>query len=332
MIVRLTKRAVNIDHVRSMFARRLPCTILLFTYLLPHGAHAWGKRGHAAVAAAAAYLLAEKPESAFIKAHAFDLGYYGNVPDFVWKAPATFAQENPQHYMNMEIFERGMKDSSIAQPFALDRDAFNKAFPKVPVSAGRSWWRIRELSEQLQKLAGELKNPNLKIKQRHHLQARWLMLAGVLGHYIGDLAQPLHCSENKDGEMTEQKGVHAFFETDVVNDYPPGQIEAEVFTLAKQRFSEFAKAHAKQDIVALLQELTADSLRQLPALLQIDKQAGRASLEKARTAYHDLLRERLAIGALFSAEIWRRATGWPYNGERFYDFLSTPAYIAPGRP
>ena len=45
--------------------------------------------------------------------------------------------------MDMEIFERALKDSKIDHPLNLDRAEFEKAFPNVAVKAGRSWWRIR---------------------------------------------------------------------------------------------------------------------------------------------------------------------------------------------
>jgi len=36
-------------------------------------------------------------------------------------------------------------------------------------------------------------------------------------HYAADLTQPLHTLKNYDGQLTGQKGVHARFETDLVN-------------------------------------------------------------------------------------------------------------------
>ena len=32
--------------------------------------------------------------------------YYCNVPDFVWKEPATYGQESFNHFMDLEIFDR----------------------------------------------------------------------------------------------------------------------------------------------------------------------------------------------------------------------------------
>jgi hypothetical protein len=49
---------------------------------------------------------------------------------------------------------------------------------------------------------------------------RWLAVdqdAVFAAHYAADLTQPLHTVKNYDGQLTGQKGVHARFETDLVN-------------------------------------------------------------------------------------------------------------------
>ncbi|HUN65113.1 MAG TPA: S1/P1 nuclease [Bacteroidota bacterium] len=40
-----------------------------------------------------------------------------------------------------------------------------------------------------------------------------------LGHYIGDAHQPLHCTENYDGAMTGNSGIHSRYETTMINDF-----------------------------------------------------------------------------------------------------------------
>jgi hypothetical protein len=54
---------------------------------------AWGRRGHSIVCQTAAYLASSEPKGDFLKNHSFDLGYYCNVPDFIWKEPATYSQD-----------------------------------------------------------------------------------------------------------------------------------------------------------------------------------------------------------------------------------------------
>jgi hypothetical protein len=45
------------------------------------------------------------------------------------------------------------------------------------------------------------------------------LVAADLGHYIGDGHQPLHITTNYDGQMTGQDGVHARYETSMINRY-----------------------------------------------------------------------------------------------------------------
>jgi hypothetical protein len=42
-----------------------------------------------------------------------------------------------------------------------------------------------------------------------------LLLASDLGHYLGDAHMPLHTSLNHDGQLTNQSGIHAFWESQI---------------------------------------------------------------------------------------------------------------------
>src|ERR1700733_12770660 len=123
--------------------------ILIALAIVNTSAWAWGRRGHEIVCASGAYLVAGEKGAGFLKEHSFDLGYYCNIPDFVWKEPLTYLLEGPNHYVNIEIFERAIKGSDIKKPYEMNRLDFEKAFPTIPKTAGRAWWRIRELNELL---------------------------------------------------------------------------------------------------------------------------------------------------------------------------------------
>src|SRR4051812_23773632 len=96
--------------------------IVLFSLLLTYSsAHAWGRRGHSIVCQSAATLASVESKGKFLKNHSFDIGYYCNVPDFIWKEPSTYALEKSNHFMDMEIFERALKGSKVEKPYELDR-------------------------------------------------------------------------------------------------------------------------------------------------------------------------------------------------------------------
>jgi hypothetical protein len=62
------------------------------------------------------------------------------------------------------------------------------------------WW-IQEITEKL------------TIAMKEKRKSEILFLAGDLGHYLADAHMPLHTALNHDGQLTGQKGIHAFWES-----------------------------------------------------------------------------------------------------------------------
>lgn len=299
----------------------------ILTVSLPAGA--WGRRGHSLIAQSAGMTLAARdPAAQFARERAYDLGYYANVPDIIWKQPSTYETERPQHFMDLEIFDRALKGARRPEVFALDRVTFERTYPAVALAAGRSFWRIRELEERLQAIADDL-NGELSKEKRHELQAQWLLTAGVIGHYVGDLSQPMHVSENYDGQMTGQKGIHSFFEDRLVDEFPMGEIEQEVGRRVKRLSQEFHKKNHDKSTVVLLNDLANNSSRVLPELLKLDKKVGRQDVTKARLAFRQMLIERMTLSSLYLSEIWAKHMGFKFDLERFYTFIAEPEYIQP---
>ena len=54
--------------------------------------------------------------------------------------------------------------------------------------------------------------------QRQDLEQA-LLYSADLSHYVGDLHQPFHTTENFDGQLSGQLGIHSRFESDLVNLY-----------------------------------------------------------------------------------------------------------------
>lgn len=265
-----------------------------------------------------------------MKKHSFDFGYYCNVPDLIWKKPATYAVEAPQHFMDLEIFNREFAKEKISgDPFALSRAEFEKTYPSIPVSAGRSYWRIRELMDSLHETAKSLHDT-----ANADQQEKWLVTAGAIGHYVGDLSQPLHVTEDYDGQMDEgQKGVHAWFEDQAVDELSsanhPGQLEADVGALAKLKFKTYAAHAAKLSTLELIEAEAKESNAARAELMKLDKRNGRKDIKKAAYAFAPLIKDRLAAGAMALAALWSRELDWKYEGDKFYNFSGAPEYIAP---
>lgn len=306
-------------------------TLVLVLMVNGSTAWAWGKRGHQIVASAASIVVSGEPDSAFMRAISFDMGYYANIPDFMWKKPATYDVEWTEHFQDLEVFTRAFaKQPDVKKPFELSRKDFDAKFPDVPNRWGRAYWRIREMEEKLQKVTVQLKElKEEKGKERQALQEKWINLAGPMAHYVGDLCQPLHVTENYNGEMTDQKGIHHYFEEVVVDQLFP-ELETKVTKAAQAEWPAFKKKNKDKSILELLEQETLASNKDLAPLLKLDKTGKRTGDLKDAKRYESLIVRRMTGGALTLAEIYRRNVGWKFDHEKFYYFNGEPAYIKPG--
>lgn len=315
---------------------------LVLMCLFETSAYAWGRRGHAMLCETAAYLVADDMPSAndLLKNHSFDLGFYCNVPDLIWKKPSTYSQEVFEHFMDLEIFDRVLRGTSVKNPLEMDQKAFDKTFPQIPAKAGRIMWRIRQLNELLMKTRDKLlATKDIKKDDRYNLQGEWLVRAGTLGHYIGDISMPMHMSENHDGEITKQKGIHMFYEDVMVNEllHAPGyDLTSEVWKIAQKRWKKEKASLAKKSLQELFEQESTEAFKEMPEALRVDRQVGHQldkDIKKALPVYKKVISNRLAAGAVYMAEYLRRAaTDVDFiDAYRFYVFDGAPEYVAPGK-
>ncbi len=294
---------------------------------------AWGKRGHQIVGETAALVVSSEPGLGFMRTISFDFGYYANVPDFIWKRPATYESEKPEHFMDLEIFDRAFKDKvDLGKPFELSRKDFEARFPEVKPKAGRAYWRVQEMVTALEQASEKLRALPAETmgKPRQDLQEKWLLLAGPLAHYVGDLAMPLHVSENYDGQMTGQKGLHHYFEESMVDMLYP-DVLGKVNAAAEREWPKFKKNADGKSTLQLVQAQTERSHKAVNELLKLDKGRKRepASKKEAKR-YEAMIIRQLTDASLTLAELYRRNLGWKFDGHRFYFFAGEPAHIKPG--
>ena len=133
-----------------------------------------------------------------------------------------------------------------------------------------------------------------------------LQKAGYLSHYVADAFQPLHLTENYDGQKSGNDGVHLRFEVGVVDD----------------RIDEYARAlHGHlapaQRIADLRATLFDDFNRTYPAIakiMQADRDAreflwpyGPLYYRRMDTALHAIAQRQLSEAATLLASIWYTA-------------------------
>ncbi len=104
--------------------------------------------------------------------------------------------EAPRHYLDVENYESHI--DSIPEKW---NDAVNKYGAKKIAKDGMVPWQIQRSYNNLVRA----------FKERDSL--RILRYSADLGHYIADAHVPLHTSNNHNGQLTNQTGIHGFWES-----------------------------------------------------------------------------------------------------------------------
>lgn len=165
--------------------------LCLLCYSIP--VHSWGFFGHRRINYYAVFLLPPemllffKPHIGFLEEHAVD-------PD---KRRYMVPQEGPRHYIDMDKYGTYPYDS-LPRKW---KDAVAKyGADSLQTHGIVPWW----VQTMLQRLTDAFKSGN---------HAVILKTAAELGHYIGDAHVPLHTSSNHNGQYTDQRGIHGFWES-----------------------------------------------------------------------------------------------------------------------
>jgi hypothetical protein len=153
----------------------------------------WGFYGHKKINYYAVFLLPPemmqlyKPNIDFITEHAVD-------PDMRRYA---IAEEGPRHYIDIDRYG--------THPFNDLPRKWNEAVEKFTADTLMQygivpWW----VQTMLYRLTDAYKEKN---------QTKILKLSAEIGHYIADAHVPLHANSNHNGQFTDQRGIHGFWES-----------------------------------------------------------------------------------------------------------------------
>ena len=171
---------------------RKTLSFILFSFISLH-AFCWGFYGHRKINYFAVFLLPPemmqlyKPQIDFLAEHAVD-------PDMRRYA---IPEEGSRHYIDIDHYGSYPFDE-LPRKWA---DAVAKFSEDTLMQYGIVPWWIQTM---LYKLTGAFKEKN---------QARILKLSAEIGHYIADAHVPLHANSNHNGQFTDQRGIHGFWES-----------------------------------------------------------------------------------------------------------------------
>jgi S1/P1 Nuclease len=274
---------------RRRAARTFAACLLGVALLLvsPLPAWPWGNRGHQLVNAAAIESLPE-PLRTHFRARKLYLMEHASDPDLLAK---NYPAERPHHFTNADALE--------AYPFPHLRAQFvveGRPPTARQAAQGDSIWQIdlytRRLSDDWRRGQWE---------QAEHD-------AIFLAHYACDLTQPLHTLVNYDGQFTNQAGIHARFETEMVNEiserWAPSPVPAQLVDNVRARiFSELEASYG-----ARTRLFSADS----------EAVKGRSYADPAyQAAFYKLAaplaKDRLEAAVSFVSSLWY--TAWVRAGK-----------------
>ncbi|MBX9888842.1 MAG: S1/P1 Nuclease [Flavobacteriaceae bacterium] len=240
----------------------------------------WGIIGHERINKAAVMAL-PKPLLVFFYNHIDFVTQESSVPD-LRKYVISDKNEGPKHYFDMENFG---DVASFPQTIA---DAKKKYDDKFLSKNGTLPWYIQEMMGKL--------TTAFKEKRKNEI----LFIAADLGHYIADAHMPLHTSDNHDGQLTDQNGIHSLWESRI----PELFVKNYKFNVSPATYYE--------DVDKAIWDMIHDTHSLVPALLAADKN----------------LRTSLQPNQIFVTDAEGTVVKNKYNSARYSDEYANKLHIA----
>lgn len=132
------------------------------------------------------------------------VGFYKKNIEYITKTAVnpdrrrfSMPEEAPRHYIDLDHFG----DSALYKMPRYWKDALKEYSEDTLQAYGILPWHIEVMYRRL-KDAFMVKDPS-----------RILKISAELGHYLADAHVPLHTTENYNGQLTGQEGIHAFWES-----------------------------------------------------------------------------------------------------------------------
>ena len=230
-------------------------------------------------------------------------------------------QENYKHFINLEAYPVANYYNDIPQNWDLALKKFGHSILK---KAGILPWHIRVAYNELVQALKENKDAE-----------KIIALAADLGHYVSDAHVPLHTTVNYDGQLSQQRGIHAlwesvlpetFYATYVFSGKKKSAKELQIRNLEERIWSIIFDSHEQVTMVLLQERLATEKVgedKKYKGKAKKDSKSKRKYQREFLEAYHQGLNqmvERQARKAMYNvASFWYSA--WEEAGKPKLDRL-----------
>ncbi|MCU0418181.1 MAG: zinc dependent phospholipase C family protein [Cyclobacteriaceae bacterium] len=263
----------------------------------------WGFLGHKKINRLAVFTL--PPEMiGFYKKHIAYLSEAAVNPD---RRRYSVVQEAPRHYIDLDDYG----DSAVHKLPRYWTQAVEKWGEDSLLAKGILPWHIYRVYGQLRD-AFLTKDP-----------ARILRLSAELGHYVSDAQVPLHTTKNYNGQLTNQEGIHGFWESRLPElyldkyDFLVGRAEY-LTNVQLAAWQAVARSHALVDSVLTLERTLSSRMGDRKYNFETKgKQTVKVYSESYAREYHRLLggmvERQLRASIKMTGSIWY--TAWVDAGQ-----------------
>jgi hypothetical protein len=336
---------------------------------------AWGNRGHDGLTLTATRLATAQFTDLRFNAPLIPksemMAHEANIPDIYWKSFPKDQRKvlDSAHYFDVDLVTKQVSFANVpknltdvvaaaktlcllkerAPEISCDDKSSIKDFM---LALGSAPWRVEQIATKMQESFLKAKTFEGKPNSADDFNAAVddaLFYGGILSHYIGDLSQPMHVTDDYDGFAAKSGGLHGYFEDQVVNQLNFGFYdEVQKFAIKHQLAKKLISKDHPQSYSDYALSLAVNSYYSLDKLFRIDREyaivkkssdkdglklaAERKPAKDTAPYFRSLLIERFAYGADVLATIWFEA--WKRGGSpdltnfRSYDFRLKPEPIA----
>jgi len=187
--------------------RKTIAAIALGLALAPTPASAWGFEAHRFIMDRAIALLPEPLRPLFEKNRAMVVER--SIDPDTWRT-AGFTEEPPHHFLDLD-WEGYGKYPFLELPRDYT-DAVEKFGAERVREKGTLPWRSEEFF-------GNLRRAFEQYARNSYGSFDILFFSSTLAHYLSDGYVPFHATDNYDGQLSNQHGIHARFERDLFERY-----------------------------------------------------------------------------------------------------------------